>query len=321
MDHEIQWQHSYGGLGGEAPSSVALTADGGYIVNGFTESNNGDVSGFHGVRDFWVVKLDGQGVLQWQRACGGSGDDWGLTITETSNGDIVAAGYSMSQDGDVSPGIQILDAWAVRISNAGSIIEERSYGGSSLDFVSSILDAPNDGLIFCGNSQSTDGDIPENQGGRDAWLFRTNAQGTIQWNLTMGGTQTDTWAAIGSTNDGGYILAGASASNNGDLPGNNGSSDVWVVKLGADPLSVPELSDMAPIRVFPNPSTNHIQVELPPDMRNAHWQLHDAQGRVVVKGREPGTSLSIDLQHLAPGAYTLVVEARGERQSVVVVKE
>jgi hypothetical protein len=318
---EIEWQRSYGGNGGDGASSIALTSDGGYAVNGYTESNNGDVSGSHGSKDYWVLKLNGQGMLQWQRPCGGSNDDWGRAIAEMSNGDIMAGGYSMSQDGDVSPGIQIQDIWTVRISSTGNVIEDRSYGGSSLDFASSILDMPDDGVIICGNSQSLDGDLSGNQGGRDGWLFRTNAQGEMLWNLTMGGTQTDTWATIRRTNDGGYILAGASESSNGDLPGNNGYSDVWVVKLGLDPVSVHELQDMPLIRVYPNPSKEHIQVDLPLSMRNAYWQLHDAQGKVFGQGQVLGTSQSIAISHLAPGAYTIELETMGDRQSVVVVKE
>ncbi len=321
-DGDIQWQRSYGGSSFDGASSVALTSDGGYIVNGYTSSNNGDVSGFQGgIRDYWVLKLNGQGLLQWQRPCGGSGDDWGFGIAEMSNGDIIAAGYSMSQNGDVTPGIHIQDVWRIRLSATGEVINDRSYGGSNLDFGRKILETQDGGLIYCGFSQSDDGDLPSNQGGSDGWFFRTDAQGTILWNLTMGGTLTDTWLAMQATSDGGYILVGASQSSDGDLPGNNGSSDIWVVKLGPDPLSVQEVQGEDPINVFPNPGKDIIQVELPLDMHRAQWWLHDAQGKLVGNGRANSTHLRIAVHHLAPATYTLVLETQGTRRSAVVVKE
>ncbi len=317
----IQWQRSYGGSFFDGASRVALTADGGYIVNGYTESNNGDVGGFHGFRDYWVLKLDAQGMLQWQRPCGGSGDDWGSSITEMDNGDILATGYSMSQDGDVTPGILIQDVWTIRLSAMGEVLDDRSYGGSNIDFGGNLMALNDSGLIYWGSSSSNDGDVPGNQGEVDGWVFRTDAQGDILWNLTMGGSQIDGWGALQATGDGGYILAGASQSNDGDLPGNHGSSDFWVVKLGPDPLSVHEVLHEESLRVFPNPSSDRIQVELPTSMRNAHWQLHDVHGKVVAMGRAVGTEQVFAIQQLAAGAYTLVVEAQGMRRSVVVVKE
>jgi len=317
----ILWQRSFGGSMSEDAFAIALTNDGGCVVLGSSSSSDGDVSGSHGSLDQWIIKLDENGDLEWQRPSGGSGTEFGFAIAVLSDETILAVGGSDSQDGDVTTAYGDYDLWAIQLTPLGAALEDRSYGGSGSDIGREVLQIGDNGLVYCGSSTSNNGDLESNQGALDGWLFRTNGQGDIVWNLSLGGSLNDSFEAMQATSDGGYILVGASESNNGDLPGNNGSSDVWVVKLGADPLSVAELSDMAAIRVFPNPSKDHIQVQLPLSMRNAQWQLHDAQGRVVVKGREPGTSLSIDLQHLASGAYTLVVEARGERQSVVVVKE
>jgi len=318
---EIQWQRTYGGSFFEDAYSVALTSDGGYLINGYTESNDGDVNGSFGIRDYWVLKLDGEGFLQWQRPCGGSSDDSGFAITELNDGSSMAVGRSLSQDGDVSPGIILQDIWTIRLSATGAAVEERSYGGSNLDFGRDVMETADGGMILSGATRSTDGDIPNNQGQADGWLFRTDLQGEILWNLTLGGSQSDGWVAMQATTDGGYILVGSSESNDGDLLGNNGSSDVWVVKLGADPLGVLDLQDKTSIRVYPNPSNDHIQVDLPPAMRNARWWLHDTQGKVVASGRAAGTRQQIALQHLAPGAYTLVVEAGGKRISEGLVKE
>src|SRR5436189_56233 len=71
----IVWQKSYGGTLNEEGRFMNVTSDGGYILSGFSFSNNGDVTGNHGGRDAWVVKIDSAGVLQWQKMLGGSGDD------------------------------------------------------------------------------------------------------------------------------------------------------------------------------------------------------------------------------------------------------
>jgi len=81
----IEWQYSYGGtlkdgftLGNVQTDQVANTFDGGYIIAGFSQSNDGDVSGHHGLpntTDLWVIKLDSTGALEWQRSLGGTSDE------------------------------------------------------------------------------------------------------------------------------------------------------------------------------------------------------------------------------------------------------
>lgn len=321
MDGDIQWQQSYGGSFGDTAFDIALTLDGGYILNGYTSSNDGDVTGSLGGEDYWVLKLDANGEILWQRPSGGSGSDFGFSVVEFNDGSIIAFGESTSSNGDVSDPFGLEDFWMIRFTPTGVVLGDRSYGGSNRDRGRSLHLTGDGGAILCGSTESNDGDIPNNQGSSDGWIFRTDEQGQIIWNKTMGGTQADSWVDLRATTDGGYVVAGTSNSSDGDLPGNHGDNDIWVVKLGPDPLSVQEVQHEDPIRVFPNPSKEHIQVELPERLRNALWQLHDAQGKVVASGRANGTNQHIAAQHLAAGAYTLVVEAQGVRRSVVLMKE
>jgi hypothetical protein len=82
----IQWQRSLGGTLSETAASIQQTNDDGYIVAGFTLSNNGDVSGYHGGGDWWITKLDPLGGVQWQRALGGTSTESAFSAQQTKEG-------------------------------------------------------------------------------------------------------------------------------------------------------------------------------------------------------------------------------------------
>ena len=103
----IEWQQCYGGKYHDGCTNI-LEVEDGYIVLGNTNSNNGDVSGFHGVPgnqeygdDIWVFKIDFEGSLIWQRCLGGKYNDFARNIFTTSDGGYMVVGYTGSDDGDV----------------------------------------------------------------------------------------------------------------------------------------------------------------------------------------------------------------------------
>ncbi len=98
----ISWQKSFGGSYHDEARSIQQTSDGGYIVAGYSESTDGDVTGNHGDSDYWVVKLNSTGNILWQKSLGGSDDDEANSIQQTSDGGYIVAGYSQSTDGDVT---------------------------------------------------------------------------------------------------------------------------------------------------------------------------------------------------------------------------
>ncbi len=95
---ESAWKKTYGGSGDDIARSIQQTTDGGYIVVGYTNSNNGNVSGNHGKNDYWIVKLDASGNIQWQKIYGGSDDDIAFSIQQTSDGGYILAGWTKSQN-------------------------------------------------------------------------------------------------------------------------------------------------------------------------------------------------------------------------------
>ena len=231
----IQWQKTLGGTNFEFAYSIQQTTDGGYILAGNTNSNDGDVFGLHGgASDAWVVKLSAMGVIQWQKALGGTDYDGGSSIRQTTDGGYVMAGNTNSNNGDVAGYHGDGDAWVVKLSATGEIQWQKALGGASYDSAYSIQQTTDDGYIMAGFSNSNDGDASGNQGFTDAWIVKLSATGVIQWQKSLGGSDTEIAWSIQQTTDGGYILAGDTNSNDGDVFGLHGVDyDAWVVKLSA----------------------------------------------------------------------------------------
>jgi len=229
----IVWQKSLGGNDFDWAYSIQQTDDGGFIVAGYSESNDGDVSGNRGSADYWVVKLNSAGEIEWQRSLGGSGDDVAYSIQQTSDGGFIVAGRSNSNDGDVSGNHGSADYWVVKLNSSGEIVWQTSLGGSSWDFVPSIQQTADGGFIVAGGSTSNDGDVSGNHGGGDYWVVKLNSAGEIEWQRSLGGSSYDAANSIQQTSDGGFVVAGGSYSIDGDVSGNHGSADYWVVKLNS----------------------------------------------------------------------------------------
>jgi len=227
----IQWQKCLGGTQQDVPYAIQQTTDGGYIVARNSFSSDGDVTGNHGGVDYWVVKLDSTGTLQWQKSLGGTGADWGQSIVQTADGGYVAAGPSDSNNGDVTGNHGGQDYWVVKLDAAGNIQWQKSLGGTSLDAAYSIAQTTDGGYVAAGTSSSNNGDVTGNHGGSDYWVVKLDGVGVIQWQKSLGGTTGDGAYSIAHTTDGGYVVAGYSLSNNGDVTGNHGGADYWVLKL------------------------------------------------------------------------------------------
>lgn len=228
----IQWQKSLGGTEYDEAHSVRQTTDGGYIIAGSTASNNGDVTGHHGDNDYWIIKLSALGILEWQKTLGGSNNDIARSIRQTSDGGYIVAGTSSSNSGDVSVNYGLSDYWIVKLTATGNIQWEKSFGGYGIDEAYSIEQTTDNGYIIAGTSSSINGDVTGNHGSTDYWVVKINSTGNLQWQKSLGGSNTEYGYSIAQTPDSGYIVAGSSFSNDGDVTGNHGSFDYWIVKLG-----------------------------------------------------------------------------------------
>lgn len=219
----LLWQKCYGGSNADQAYCIQQTTDGGYIMAGLTHSNDGDVSGHSGFYDFWVVKTDQSGTIQWQKCYGDPDSQIASSIQQTNDGGYIIAGHTNS----ITNGY---DFWIIKIDESGNLQWQESYGGSNQDDAQSVQQTADGGYIIAGFSSSNDGDVSGNHGNADYWVVKVDASGNIQWQKSYGGSEHDLARSIQQTTDGGYIIAGESLSNDGDVSGNHGSYDFWVVK-------------------------------------------------------------------------------------------
>lgn len=228
----IEWKRSFGGSNSDFVRAIKQTEDGGYIVAGHSASSDGDVGENYGGSDFWIIRLDNNGNLIWETNLGGSGSDIASSIQNTTDGGYIVAGHSSSTDGDVKNNHGGVDCWIVKLNASGSLVWETSLGGSGDDRAASVQQTDDEGYIVTGYSASSDGDVGGNHGGIDFWVVKLDVVGSLVWETNLGGTDHDQATSILQTMDGEYIVAGASRSLDGDVNGNKGLSDYWIVKLG-----------------------------------------------------------------------------------------
>ena len=233
---EVQWQKSLGGTLDDKPFSIEQTSDNGFIIAGSTISNDVDISGFHGGNgtDAWIVKTDSLGVIQWQKCYGGTGSEVAYDIIETADGGYIFTGQASSTNGDVTSfhGGAGYDIWVVKINVVGDIVWEKCLGGTNVDVAYSIIETNQGGYLLSGATWSNDGDVIGFHGGNDAdsWTIKIDSIGVIQWQKCLGGTSFDAINSIQQTSDQGFILSGRTSSNDGDVSGNHGNLDSWIVK-------------------------------------------------------------------------------------------
>lgn len=235
---EIAWSKTYGGNADEYSVAAAATPDGGYVLTGFTLSNNnGDVGANHGNTDFWVLKINATGAILWQKVLGGGVDDRPHAVTVTTEGKIAVAGYTNSSNtGDVGQNHGAEDFWVVMLDNTnGNVIWKKTYGGNGSEVARAVIPAPDGGLFVGGSTNSiNNGDPGASKGGYDMWIVRLTKDGNITWQNRLGGTNAEELygLALGSNNT--LIAAGTTKSSNGDVTNPKGSEDMWILQLNAN---------------------------------------------------------------------------------------
>lgn len=229
---QIEWQQAFGGSSLDFAHSIAQTMDGGFIVIGATMSISGDISYNHGVCDIWVLKLSPSGTLEWEKTYGGTGYDYSLSIEPLANGNYILAGYTSSNNGDVSGNHGSTDGWVACLNPAGTIIWSKTIGGSGNDYFYRITATSDAGFILVGASNSTDNQFSINHGDHDLWIVKLLNDGTLDWQQLYGGTNFESARKIIETTDGGFAVAGTTNSSDGDIQSSSfGLNDFWVLKL------------------------------------------------------------------------------------------
>ncbi len=191
INSQTQFQRTIGGPGSEHSSSIIQTTDGGYAVSGYTGSFGA------GGNDFYIMKLDNNGVLLWTRTAGGTGDDMALSIIQTTDG-----GYAVSGE-TTSFGAGNFDAYIMKLDNNGMLQWARTVGGTGDEYGESIIQTTDGGYAVVGYTNSF------GAGDYDMDILKLDAAGSLEWCKTVGTAGYDYALSIVQTTDGGYALFGS----------------------------------------------------------------------------------------------------------------
>lgn len=235
---QMQWQKTYGGSADDRGGDIIQTQDGGYALLGYSFSSNEDVTDNAGLQDYWLVKLDPNGNISWQKSFGYQGADSGISVIQTNDQgylisgilDVTASGGqgNTSRNSNRHAGG---DYWALKLSGSGDIEWSRYFGGNFTDTPESVVQTNDNGFIIVGGSDSNDTDISNNINTYDFWVIRISSTGNLVWEKSFGGNQIDEARAIVESDDGNFIIAGDTRSSDNNVTANRGAADLWLIKI------------------------------------------------------------------------------------------
>ncbi len=219
-----QWARTYGGDNIDIAHSIQQTSDGGYIVAGRSASFGNENP------HFWLLKLSSTGDVEWQRSYGSRNNE-ASSIQQTSDGGYIVAGriYCIRDEGSDDEW-RDYDFWVLKLSSAGDIEWQNTYGDYDNELVSSIQQTSDGGYIVAGKTYCIRNEGTEDEWrDYDFWVLKLSSVGDIEWQRTYGEIENEIAHSIQQTSDGGYIVAGYKTSFSTEWD----DYDFWVLKLSS----------------------------------------------------------------------------------------
>lgn len=261
---KVEWQKSFGGKYADELRSLDTTLDGGYILGGYSNSpaSGNKTSDGLGEGDYWVLKLDDKGEIQWQKIIGGKGDDQLNVILQTYDKGYILGGNSNSETGEYKTRTngEGTDFWVVKLDETGVILWQETYNYGKFDILTSLVENDDHSLLIggyakgeiTGNGKLGIGKVKAKKGTDDFIALKISEKGEQLWSESVGSDGEDILKKVVETRDGGYLLAGtaspissslqknANAKNNGMKPnvglgsGNNEAVDSKVKEANSE---------------------------------------------------------------------------------------
>jgi hypothetical protein len=222
----IIWKNVVGGTEDETVRFITNTNDGGFVITGFSKSNDLDFEGLRignqdEKKDIFVIKYDFFGKVIWKKVYGGTNYDDGFSILTTNDNGYLISGVSNSNDGDFKDlNKGNLDIILFKIDSLGNIQWSKSIGGKESEECSSVVSSNDGGFVMTGYTCSNDYDFRQmNKGGCDIFILKVDNLGNIIWKKTLGGTREEHSTSITSNSYGQFIITGTSRSKDGEFKG------------------------------------------------------------------------------------------------------
>jgi uncharacterized repeat protein (TIGR03803 family) len=236
-----QWDKTFGGSGADHLTAAVQTADGGYLLGGYSRSGaSGEKSqDTRGGTDYWIIKIDRQGAKEWDKRFGGADEDKLYALLQTADGGYLLGGLSRSEAGgdkthdsftEDQEGRNWDDFWVIKISGTGEKQWDNTVGGYQPEGFASMIATADGGYLLAGTT--TFFSIGYQYDQENYWLVKLNSEGRQQWTRIYGDSGADILHSVTATADGGYLLAGSS--NSGAGP------DKSEPKIGPDDYLVPD---------------------------------------------------------------------------------
>lgn len=326
----IQWDNTIGSKLTDAVTITLNASDGGYLIGGYTSCDvSGDQNGMcYGDLDCWIVKLDIDGSILWQKTIGGSLFDEPEDAINTSDGGYLLGLVSKSNiSGNKTENCKgDQDFWIVKIDSLGNIVWDKTLGGNGGEYLGGLCEDNNHNFYIGGASYSNiSGDKTENsRGGSDYWLVKIDNTGTVLWDKTMGGAENEFSSDISyNASDDSIIIGGTSlSSNTGDITEvSRGSADYWVVKLASDSLGTTSFNSST-VSVYPNPTTKNIFIDFSEMFKNIKINVVNVLGQLVFEKNYTNMSkIEFNIEG-AKGIYFVNIENENKKKKTFkIVKE
>lgn len=179
------------------------------------------------------------GVLENARTYGGSKNDVAQSVIATSDGGFAVVGYTQSMDGDVTGKTnESFDFWLLKFDSDANLLWNKTYGGTDDDRARAVIQTQDGGFAILGYAVSSDGDVSQNNGFRDFWLIKTDAQGNLSWQKSYGFSGADEGTTLIETSDNHLLIAGVldvtasgGLGNSGRNNNRHAGGDYWAIKI------------------------------------------------------------------------------------------
>jgi len=239
QDGEISWSKTYGGSGDDRGEKLIQTSDGGYVMVGYSRSNDEDVAVNAGLQDYWILKVNASGDILWEKSFGFPGIDRAFSVVQTNDGgyfitgflDVTASGGEGNDDKSNFSKHGVGEFWGIKLDASGEKEWRRYFGGTNNDRSYDVVQTDDNGFLMIGSSESIDFDITNSKGSYDFWAVKVNSEGTKIWEKSFGGVEIDVAYAIAPTGNGRFVIVGDSRSSDGDITNAKGNADLWMIQI------------------------------------------------------------------------------------------